>query len=196
MTRFAPAAAFLTGLLAVTGQAIAAEPASQTGSAHHLSFELANGLELPLKDFQGKLLLVVNTATACGFSGQLAGLQHLQDTYAPRGLVVLGVPSNDFGGQEPKKDGEIAAYCKAKYGATFQMTAKTSVRGDAAHPFYKWAGEELGFLARPSWNFHKYLVGPDGELLTWFATPAKPTSKAVVSEIEKHLGNLPTGQPS
>ncbi|WP_420339463.1 glutathione peroxidase [Roseibium sp.] len=196
MPRFAPAAVVISGILAATGQAVAADPATQTGSAHDFSFELANGLSLPMKEYEGKVVLVVNTATACGFSGQLSGLQELHERYADQGLVVLGVPSNDFGGQEPRKDGEIAAYCEAKYGATFQMTAKTSVRGDTAHPFYQWAVEELGSLARPNWNFHKYLVGPDGSLVSWFGTPAKPTSKAVVAEIEKHLDQLPADQSS
>lgn len=194
MPRFASVAALLTGFLALTVNAIAADTASQTGSAHEHSFELANGLSLPMKEFEGKLVLVVNTATACGFSGQLSGLQELHERYSGRGLVVLGVPSNDFGGQEPRKDGQIAAYCKAKYGATFQMTAKTSVRGKAAHPFYQWAVRELGFLARPNWNFHKYLIGPDGALVAWFATPTSPTSKAVITEVEKHLDQLPADQ--
>lgn len=168
----------------------AAEP-GPTASAHDFTFEMPHGAPLALKAHKGKAVMIVNTATECGFSGQLAGLQQLHETYAGRGLVVLGVPSNDFGGQEPRADGEIAAFCEAKYGAAFPLTAKTSVKGADAHPFYQWAADTLGTAARPYWNFHKYLIGPDGRIVAWFATPTSPTSPKVIAEIEKVLDGLP-----
>lgn len=193
MTRLAPLFAALSGVAALTGVAHADEQKifAETVSAYDFVFDLPNGDTLPLKDFQGKVVLVVNTATECGFSGQIAGLQELHERYAERGLVVLGVPSNDFGGQEPRADGEIAGYCEAKYGAEFLMTSKTSVRGKAAHPFYKWAIAQLGPMSRPYWNFHKYIISADGSLAASFATPTKPMSKKLTAEIERQLDGLP-----
>lgn len=159
-------------------------------SAHDFVFKTAEGEQLALKDFAGKLVLVVNTATECGFSGQLGGLQTLAERYKGQGLVVIGVPSNDFGGQEPRADSEIAGYCESTYGASFPITAKTPVKGSLAHPFYKWAAAELDVTARPLWNFHKYLIGPDGRIVAWFATPTPPLSSEVTSEIERRLKTL------
>jgi len=156
-------------------------------TAYDFTFDMPYGAPLALKDFAGKAVLVVNTATECGFSGQLAGLQQLHESYGEKGLVVIGVPSNDFDGQEPRADGEIARYCEAKYGAEFLLTAKTSVRGKEAHPFYRWAAETLGPAARPNWNFHKYLIGPEGRIAAWFPTPVPPNAPAVTGEIEALL---------
>lgn len=165
-------------------------PADQgNGSALRFSFEMPDGSALPLSEFSGKLVLVVNTATKCGFSKQIAGLQELHERYSSRGLVVIAVPSNDFGNQEPLKDSEITGFCQAKYGATYLMTAKTSVKGKLAHPFYRWAAETLGSATRPYWNFHKYLIGPDGSIVAWFSTPTKPTSSKIVRAIEAQLGS-------
>lgn len=184
-------AAFLLLLAGSLGSAEADAGNTANRTAHDFSFEMPHGDPLALKDFRGKAVLIVNTATECGFSGQLSGLQQLHEIYADRGLVVLGVPSNDFGGQEPRQDGEIAKFCAAKYGAAFPLTAKTSVKGKAAHPFYQWAADTLGTAARPYWNFHKYLIGPDGRIVAWFATPTSPTSTKVTREIEQVLDGLP-----
>lgn len=188
MKRIAALLLLLTGTFS-PAQAQSGESANKT--AHDFIFEMPYGDPIALKDFRGKAVLIVNTATECGFSGQLAGLQQLHETYADRGLVVLGVPSNDFGGQEPRADGEIAKFCAAKYGAAFPLTAKTSVKGKDAHPFYQWAAGTLGTAARPYWNFHKYLIGPDGRIVAWFATPTSPTSDKVTAEIERVLDKLP-----
>jgi len=193
MTRFIVLLSVLTGALAAALPA-AGEPARtkhKGASAHVFSFPMPEGEPLALKDLAGKLVLIVNTATECGFSGQIGGLQTLYETYHDRGLLVLGVPSNDFGGQEPREDGDIASFCEATYGAKFPLTAKAHVKGEAAHPFYKWAVAELGRTARPHWNFHKYLIGPDGTLLAWFPTPTPPLSSNVTSEIERALAKLP-----
>ncbi|MHA7775009.1 glutathione peroxidase [Roseibium sp. M-1] len=159
-------------------------------TAHSFTFDMPYGEPLALNDFAGKAVLLVNTATECGFSGQLSGLQRLHETYGGKGLVVIGVPSNDFGGQEPRADGEIAKFCESKYGAEFLMTSKTTVKGQTAHPFYKWAIETLGPTARPYWNFHKYLIGPDGHIKAWFPTPVPPMSPEMTSGIEAQLAGM------
>ena len=182
----------ISALAAVTPTVLPAEEkGSAQQNAHAFSFDMPAGAPLELKKYSGKLILIVNTATECGFRGQLTDLQTLHETYADRGLIVLGVPSNDFGGQEPREDGEIAQFCEANYGARFAMTAKTSVKGKEAHPFYRWATQQLGIAARPYWNFHKYLIGPDGEIVSWFSTPQRPTSRAVIKKIERQLASLP-----
>lgn len=192
MKHFAAMSAFLSGLTFLPGSGGALEASERSATAYKFRFELTDGTSLPLSNFRGKTILIVNTATACGFSNQFSGLQDLHERFKDRGLVVLGIPSNDFGGQEPRKNGEIAGYCQAKYGANFLLTAKTSVKGKSAHPFYKWAVAELGILARPYWNFHKYLIGPSGTLEAWFSSPTKPTSDRVISRIESLL---PDNQP-
>ncbi|MET1415716.1 glutathione peroxidase [Roseibium sp. HPY-6] len=178
---------FVGATLALTASLTEVSAKQSKGKALQFSFEMADGSALPLNQFSGKPILVVNTATKCGFSKQLAGLQELHETYAARGLVVIAVPSNDFGNQEPLKDSEIAGFCEAKYGARYLMTAKTQVKGKSAHPFYRWAAETLGPAARPYWNFHKYLVGSDGSIIAWFSTPTKPTSPIIIKAIDAEL---------
>ncbi|MFZ4541327.1 MAG: glutathione peroxidase [Rickettsiales bacterium] len=142
---------------------------------------------MPLKNFQGKVLLIVNTASQCGFTSQYEGLQKLYDQYKDKGLVVIGVPSNDFGEQEPGDDKEIAHFCKLNFGVTFPMASKKVVSGDAAHPFYRWAKAELGFGTAPKWNFHKYLVNRKGELVDYFNSTTSPQSTRLVEAVEKAL---------
>ncbi|MEO1112588.1 MAG: glutathione peroxidase [Pseudomonadota bacterium] len=175
--------------VAMTATATEAPAGESKDTASRFSFEMPDGSALPLSQFSGKPVLVVNTATKCGFSKQIAGLQELHERYAARGLVVIAVPSNDFGNQEPLQSSEIAGFCEAKYGAKYLMTAKTQVKGTQAHPFYRWAAETLGSAARPYWNFHKYLIGPDGSIVAWFSTPTKPTSAKIVRAIEAQLGS-------
>ncbi len=158
-----------------------------TVTAHDFAFSAIEGGALPLKTFEGKLVLVVNTASRCGFTHQYAGLQTLWQDYRDRGLVVLGVPSNDFGAQEPGSESEIKTFCEVNFAVDFPMTGKVSVKGDAAHPFYRWAAAALGPAAEPRWNFHKYLIGRDGALLAWFATASAPGSDEVRQAIEAAL---------
>ena len=152
-------------------------------SAHDFSFQSIDGEALSLAQFAGKPVLVVNTASRCGFTRQYADLQSLWARYRDQGLVVLGVPSNDFGGQEPGSNNEIKDFCTVNFDINFPMTEKTVVRGAAAHPFYRWAAGELGMLAKPRWNFHKYLIGPDGKLVNWFASTTAPTADRVIGAI-------------
>jgi len=157
------------------------------GSAYDFEFPGIDGRPVKLASWRGKVLLVVNTASFCGFTKQYAGLQGLWTRYEREGLVVVGVPSNDFGGQEPKSEGEIKTFCQGTFGITFPLTAKQAVIGPAAHPFYKWAAEVMGPGGVPNWNFHKYLLGRDGRLLKSFSTRLEPTSAEVTSSIEKAL---------
>jgi len=166
------------------GQVMADE---KTLSAHDFSFMSIDGVPLPLSKFDGKAILIVNTASFCGFTRQYANLQSLFERYSQRGLVVLGVPSNDFGSQEPGGEAEIKSFCEINYGITFPMTMKVKVKGSGAHPFYAWAAGELGFVSKPRWNFHKYLIDPDGKLVAWFSSPTSPLSKKVVMALEEYL---------
>ncbi len=155
--------------------------------AHDFVFSRLTGGELPLKDFAGKAILVVNTASACGYTPQYAELEALWQANKDKGLVVLGVPCNQFGGQEPGSEAEIGAFCSKNYGVTFPMTAKADVKGKTAHPFYKWANEEAGLLGKPKWNFHKYLIGRDGAFIDWFSSQTKPTGPKIKKALEKVL---------
>lgn len=157
------------------------------GSAFDFAFDAIDGQPLPLAQWRGKVLLVVNTASFCGFTKQYAGLQQLWTTYEARGLVVIGVPSNDFGGQEPKAEGEIKQFCEGAFGITFPLTTKQVVTGDTAHPFYKWAAAAAGPKGVPAWNFHKYLIGRDGRLVAALSTRSAPDAAEVVGAIEKAL---------
>jgi glutathione peroxidase len=166
-------------------QSVPAMAAEQT--AHDFSFTAIDGKPLPLSQFRGKALLVVNTASECGFTGQYEGLEAVAKKYESKGLVVLGVPSNQFGGQEPGTSEEIATFCKLNYGVTFPLADKTEVKGGGAHPFYQWAGQKAGALGRPKWNFHKYLIGRDGQFIDWFSTQTAPESEKIAAAIEAAL---------
>jgi glutathione peroxidase len=157
------------------------------GSAYDFAFTGIDGRPMKLSTWRGNSLLVVNTASFCGFTKQYAGLQELSTRYAPAGLVVIGVPSNDFGAQEPKSEGEIQSFCEGTFGVTFPLTAKQEVVGPNAHPFYKWAAGVMGPAGVPNWNFHKYLIGRNGRLLRSFATKVPPTSEEITGWIDKAL---------
>ena len=138
-----------------------------------------NGKPVALKQFEGKVLLIVNTASACGFTPQFGGLEKLHETYADQGLVVLGFPSNQFGAQDPGSNDEIASFCQLNYGVSFPMMAKIDVNGAQAAPLYQWLSQEApGLLGSKAikWNFTKFLVGRDGRVIRRYApmdTPAK-----------------------
>lgn len=156
-------------------------------SAHDFSFTTIDGKPLPLKSYAGKAVLVVNVASFCGLTPQYSELQKLHETYGPKGLVVLGVPSNDFGAQEPKSEGEIAKFCESNYGVTFPMTSKQKVVGMDAHGLYQWISGAAGEAVVPKWNFHKYLIGKKGELLETFGSRVPPNDPAIKGAIEKAL---------
>lgn len=138
---------------------------------------------VPMTAFEGEVVLVVNTASRCGFTPQYEGLQDVYSEYHDQGLVVLGVPANNFMGQEPGSAEEIQEFCTLNYGVTFPMAAKTDVVGDHRHPFYAWAETQLGEAAVPQWNFHKLLIGRDGRLIAAFPTRTEPNSDEVRAAI-------------
>jgi glutathione peroxidase len=158
---------------------------AQAKTAYDFSFQSIDGEDLPLSKFKGQAILVVNTASHCGFTKQYNGLQALWESYRGKGLIVLGVPSNDFGQQEPGTENEIKEFCETNFNVDFPMTEKVVVSGKQAHPFYKWARQELGFVAAPKWNFHKYLIDANGNLIDWFATTTDPNSTKVRDRVEK-----------
>jgi len=137
--------------------------------------------------YEGKVLLVVNTASKCGNTPQYDGLEKLYKDYGSKGLVVLGFPSNDFMGQEPGTEEQIEEFCRLTYGVEFPMFEKTTVKGDDAHPFYRQLAEASGTY--PTWNFHKYLVGRDGRLIAEFSPRTKPADEKLVGAIEAALGD-------
>ncbi|AOZ73242.1 glutathione peroxidase [Boudabousia tangfeifanii] len=145
------------------------------------------GEEIPMENFRGKVVLVVNTASKCGFTPQLAGLQELHEKYADRGLAVLGFPCNQFGNQEPGEAEEISEFCSINYGVSFQMFAKVEVNGDGAHPLWQWLREQKGGVLgnKIKWNFTKFLIDPQGEVVDRFAPTTKPESLG--EQIEKLL---------
>ncbi len=157
------------------------------GSAYDFDFTAIDGKPLPLSNFKGKAVLVVNTASQCGLTPQYAGLESLWSAYKDKGLVVLGVPSNDFGGQEPGAEAEIRDFCETRFSVDFPMTSKAVVKGEAAHPFYRWAKGELGEEAEPKWNFHKILVGPDGRLVRGFGSRTEPGDPVLAEAIDAVL---------
>ncbi len=180
MRLFARFAAFSLFILLTGEQAMAQ-------SAYDFSFEGLDGQRIDLKDYKGKPMLIVNTASQCGFTSQYRQLEELYKKYSEKGLVVIGVPSNDFGGQEPGNNEEIRNFCQLNYGVTFRMAGKQIVKGDKAHPFYAWARDMLGEGSTPRWNFHKYVVGRDGRLIDYFGSMTRPDSEKITSLIEKEL---------
>ena len=147
-----------------------------------------SGQSVPLKQYQGKPMLIVNTASACGFTPQFAGLEELHKTYAAKGLVVLGFPCNQFGAQDKGSNDEIAEFCQLNYGVSFPMMAKIDVNGGDAHPLYKWLSSEApGLLGTKAikWNFTKFLVGKDGQVLKRYAPTDTP--KSMADDIEAAL---------
>jgi glutathione peroxidase len=176
----------LACVFAVAASNLSAQEKHPAG-AHEFSFPAIDGRTLALEAYRGKVLLIVNTASQCGYTPQYAGLQNLWQTYQDRGLVVIGVPSNDFGGQEPENEGKILKFCQGTYGVTFPLAAKQRVSGAGAHPFYQWAAEQLGSKSAPRWNFHKYLVSADGRVVAWFSTPTKPMSADITKAVEAEL---------
>ena len=159
-----------------------------SGSVYDFEALSIDGQPLALSSQRGKVLLIVNTASACGFTPQFAGLEKLWRDYRERGLTIVGFPSNEFGGQDPGSNDEIAAFCTSKYEVSFPMMGKVQVNGDQAHPLWKWlTAQKPGFLGTKSikWNFTKFLVGRDGQVIKRFAPNDSPD--AIVKDIEAAL---------
>jgi glutathione peroxidase len=169
----------------VTRRAMA-EAAMSRITAYAFSFPALEKGDIRLADYAGQPLVVVNTASLCGFTPQYAGLQQLWTEFHDRGLMIVGVPSNDFGGQEPGSASDIAETAQHQYGVTFPIAAKTVVKGPDAHPFYKWAAD-LRPRDVPRWNFHKYLIGREGNIAEVFPESVEPTDTRVKTAIARAL---------
>ena len=141
-----------------------------------------------MNDYKNKVVLIVNTASYCGFTKQYAELQTLWEKYKSKGLIVLGIPTNDFK-QEPRSNNDIKDFCKTNFDIDFPMSEKTSVIGKNSHPFFKWAKENHGKSAVPKWNFHKIVVGKDGKIADTFASITKPSSKRFIDSIDNIIKN-------
>ena len=156
--------------------------------AYAFSFnQLMSSQPLKLSDYKGKVMLIVNTASECGFTPQYKDLEALYQKYKDQGLVVIGVPSNDFGKQEPGSSEQIAKFCEVNYGVTFPMAKKEDVTGSDAHPFYQWAKAKLGTLSAPKWNFSKYLIDKKGNLVDYYISTTNPMDSKITKKIEKLL---------
>ena len=155
--------------------------------AYDFNFNDLDGNLLKLKEYRNKVIVVINVASQCGFTRQYEDMQKIWKKYKNKEIVMLGVPSNDFGRQEPGNSKDIKNFCEAKFGITFPITEKVSVKGEKAHPFYKWAKENYGKSAIPKWNFHKIIIDREGKIIETFASITNPSSNKFVKAIEKAL---------
>lgn len=162
--------------------------ANYTNLVYEYKFNNIDGDEIKLDDYKGKIIVVVNVASRCGYTPQYDGLQKLWTEYKERDLVVIGIPTNNFK-QEPASNEEIKDFCETNFGISFPMTEKIDVIGKNAHPFYKWAKENYGIGAIPKWNFHKIIIGKTGKVADTFASFTKPTSSKFIKAIEKEIKN-------
>jgi glutathione peroxidase len=190
ISRIAPDRRTTLALLAAAPLAFASAraqtPAMSKLTAYAFSFDSLEGRNIQLADFAGKPLLIVNTASQCGYTPQFTGLQTLWAQFHARGLTIVAVPSNDFGGQEPGDASAIAETAQHQYGVKFPITAKAVVKGAQAHPFFKWAAAERPREV-PKWNFHKYLIGTDGHIAAVFPSEIEPTDTRVVTAVARTL---------
>lgn len=192
-------ACFLTACISLNPATLNAQDAPMSTSpkmtstaqenAHNFSFKTIEGTEIKMSDMKGNAILVVNTASKCGFTGQYAGLQRLHKKYGDKGLVVIGVPSGDFAGQEFAEEKDVKNFTEEKFDITFTLTEIAHVKGKDAHPFYKWANNQAGFLGGPKWNFHKYLIDKQGNFVSAFGSATKPESTKIIEAIEQELAN-------
>lgn len=185
---------FGAAALAWVARAIASEPrpqppVSDAASVHAFRLKDIRGAEKDLSDYKGKVLLIVNTASRCGFTPQYTGLQKLYERYRDRGFEVLAFPANDFMGQEPGTDSEIQEFCSLKYRTTFPLFSKISVKGDGIHPLYRFLTTRPGMEGGVGWNFTKFLVGPDGKVAARFGSRQDPLSAEVAGAVEALLAD-------
>ena len=152
--------------------------------AYDFTFISLEGKSLELSNFKNKVIIVVNVASQCGFTNQYNDMQKIWDNYQDKGVIMLGVPSNDFN-QEQDNNSAIKTFCETNFGITFPMTEKVSVKGSEAHPFYKWAKDNYGKSAVPKWNFHKIIIDKSGNVAETFSSLTNPSSKRFISAIEK-----------
>ena len=157
--------------------------------AYDFEFKDLDRSSINLSDYKGKVIVVVNVASQCGFTNQYEDMQNIWEKYQSKGLIIIGVPSNDFGKQEPGSNSEIKNFCEAKFGITFPMTEKVSVKGNSAHPFYQWAYKNYGNSAVPKWNFHKIIVDKNGKINSTFTSMTNPSSNKFIKVIENLINS-------
>jgi glutathione peroxidase len=156
------------------------------GTIYDFELKTIDGAPLPLSSYKGKVVLLVNVASRCGYTPQYAGLEQLWQKYKDRGVVLLGIPANNFGGQEPGTEAEIKTFCSRKYNVSFPMASKLSVTGDTAHPLYQFLTQAAG---APKWNFNKYLIGKDGKVLHHFESKVAPDAPELAAAIDAALSH-------
>ena len=154
---------------------------------YNFKLESITGEIINFNNYKGKTVLLVNVASNCGFTKQYSDLQNLWEKYKERDLIVLGIPSNQFGGQEPGSNAEIKDFCETNFNINFPMTSKYDVKGENAHEIYKWAKDSFGKRAIPKWNFHKILINKNGKIHDTYASFTNPMSKKIINELEKIL---------
>jgi glutathione peroxidase len=157
---------------------------AQASGFHTFKVSSLEGKEIDLSQYKGKKVLVVNTASECGYTPQYADLQKLHETHGDK-VVVLGFPANNFGGQEPGSEEQIAEFCQKNYGVTFQMMEKVSVKGDDQHPLYQWLAKNSPNNEEPSWNFSKYLIDENGQVVAFYPSKVKPMGEEILTAIQK-----------
>ena len=162
--------------------------ANYTQLAHEFQFKSIEGKPIDLNLYKGKVIVVINVASRCGFTSQYEDIQKLWTNYKDKNLIVIGVPTNDFK-QEPGSNKDIKDFCETNFNINFPITEKVSVLGKNAHPFYKWAKENYGKNAIPKWNFHKIVIGKNGKVADTFASITNPSSKRFINLIEKQIKN-------
>ena len=153
--------------------------------AYQFNFNSIDGKEINLNDFKGKPIFIVNTASLCGFTNQYSDIEILHQKYKKDGLIIIGIPSNDFGNQELSSNNKVKEFCAINFNISFMLTEITNIKGEKGHPFFKWVKEEAGFLAFPKWNFYKYLINKEGLLVKWYASTTKPNSKKITALIDQ-----------
>jgi glutathione peroxidase len=184
-TRFMALTAAVLGLAGTTAASHAAKPTSRT--VYDFSAVTIDGEKQPLSAYKGKALLIVNTASKCGFTPQYEGLESLYEKYRDRGFEVLGFPENDFMHQEPGSNAEIKEFCSTKYHTSFPLFSKISVKGRTMHPLYAYLTRESRFKGKITWNFNKFLVDPNGKVVARFGSNVEPLSKELTGKLEAVL---------
>jgi len=174
-------------LAAAAALAVATTASAGDAGVHAFTLETIDGTPKKLADYRGKALLVVNTASRCGYTKQYAPMEQLYQKYRARGFEVLAFPANDFMGQEPGTNAEIRAFCTANYKTTFPLFAKISVKGDSIHPLYRYLTTLPGFAGDVTWNFNKFLVDPSGKVVARFGTRVDPMSEELTKKLEEIL---------
>lgn len=198
MRKMLTGAALLAGLIVILGcsqgQTESTDAATEKETMQDTTTDFMNiplktitGKDTKLADYSGKVLLLVNTASKCGYTPQYEGLETLYDQYKDSGLVVIGFPANNFGGQEPGSNEEILEFCQTRFSVSFPMMAKVSVKGDDKHPLFKYLTEEAGHDGEIGWNFAKFVIDRDGKLVARFDTKVKPSDPQLVGKIKELL---------